>query len=179
MNKLVLLLISFFVFSACGGDDKLEQKKLDPFTQLHVNIKSKLSTRSDYSAQHLSPEELLRQAVGFQYYAVGFETVGTRSIGDNEKDFEKLIIKMWGTDIINHDTIATYWRDARDLIIIAGMGDTIGYIPQKVRNEAFGKIFEAEKEGNYDLIYKLFQDAFVAVPCTPQEYEELKAKGLN
>ncbi|MDY3914052.1 MAG: hypothetical protein SOZ18_03760, partial [Phocaeicola sp.] len=147
--------------------------------QMHIHIKKDLS-RSAYADQHLSPEELLRKADCFQHWTKNIkDRPVTRSIGDNEKDFEKLIIKMWGDDIITGDTIDTYWRDVKDLIICHRNGDTIGYIPQAVRNDAFKRILEAEKKKDYDLVYKLFQDAMVAIPCTPEEYKELKAKGLN
>lgn len=178
MKKLLFILCSLVILVACKKGDTPEVKKLDPMAQMHIHIKKDLS-RSAYSDQHLSPEELLRKADFFQQYQPGDETPRTRSIGDNEKDFEKLIIKMWGDDIVRADTIVTYWRDAKDLIICHRNGDTIGYIPQATRNAAFARILEAEKQGNYELIYKIFQDAMVAVPCTPEEYKELKAKGLN
>ena len=179
MKKLVFISLMAVLVAGCCKDDDPKSKKLDPMAQLCINVKSTLS-RAEYADQHLSPKELLEKAERFQYWtADDTDRPGTRSIGDNEKDFDRLIIKMWGDDIINHDTIATYWRDARDLIITTGMGDTIGYIPQHVRNAAFEKIFEAEKQQNYELIYQLFQKAFEAVPCTPEEYKELKAKGLN
>ena len=179
MKRLVFISLMAILVAGCCKDDDPKSKKLDPMAQLCINVKSTLS-RAEYTDQHLSPRELLEKADFFRFWSkeVPDHPVG-RSIGGNEKDFDKLIIKMWGDDIINHDTIATYWRDARDLIITTGMGDTIGYIPQRVRNAAFEKIFEAEKQQNYELIYQLFQKAFEAVPCTPEEYTELKAKGLN
>ena len=182
MKKLFLLLIAGLMV-ACDGDkkDTPKVKKLDPMAQMHIHIKKDLS-RSAYADQHLSPEELLRKADFFQLWDKETMKVGrpgTRSIGDNEKDFEKLIIKMWGDDIVRADTIVTYWRDVKDLIICHRNGDTIGYIPQAVRNDAFKRILEAEKKKDYDLVYKLFQNAMAAIPCTPEEYKELKAKGLN
>ncbi len=180
MKKLVLLLISFFVLSACGGDDKPVTGKLDPDTVLNFNLKPRLSPRAGEDGK-MTPLEVLQKARFFQLIPVGSTTPGTRGIDETEKDYEKLAIKMMGSDIINHDTLATYWRDARDLIILSGgsRNDTIAYIPQRVRNSAFEKIFAAEREGNYELVYKLFQDAFEAIPCTPEEYKELKRQGLN
>lgn len=166
-------------FASCDKDPKPEVKKpLDPFAQILVHVKPTLGSRADSKA--MSPREMLEQATFFQFWDKDIKDHPVaRSIADNEKDFEKIAFKWWGFDVIHADTIVTYWRDARDLIVTTFEGDTIGYIPQSVRNEAFERILVAEKEQNYDLIYKIFNEAFVGVPCTAEEYKEIKAKGLN
>lgn len=179
MRNLLLLIVSVFALTACGSDDEPKGKKLDPFARIYVHVKEKPVVRSADNPERLSPREMLEQARYFQQFQPGDISRRTRSIGDNEKDFEKLAFIWWGDDIINHDTIATYWRDARDLLILTRKGDTIGYIPQHIRNEAFERILDAEKKQDYDLIYKIFHEAFTGIPCTAQEYKELKAKGLN
>ena len=59
--------------------------------------------------------------------------------------------------------------------------DTIAYIPTEQRLavvDTLTTLFE-DKEGNWDKIYKIFNDAFIFYPCTGEEYKELKAAGLN
>ncbi len=179
MRNLLLLIVSVFALTACGSDDEPKGKKLDPFARIYVHIKENPVGRSADNPERLSPREMLEQAKFFQLFPPRAERPGTRTIGDNEKDFEKLAFIWWGDDVVRADTIVTYWRDARDLIICKPMGDTIGYIPQHIRNEAFERILEAEKRKDYDLIYKIFHEAFTGIPCTAEEYKELKAKGLN
>lgn len=176
--KLFCLGLLAMAFVACCKDDPAPAKKaLDPFAQILVHVKPAPGSRADTKA--MMPRELLEKADFFQQYQPGDVTPRTRSIGDNEKDFEKLAFLWWGDDVIEKDTIVTYWRDARDLIICHRNGDTIGYIPQSVRTEAFERILKAEKEKDYDLIYKIFNEAFVGLPCTPEEYKTLKAEGRN
>lgn len=179
MKKLLYSLLAVAALSACCKDDaKPDKKVLNPFAQIRVHIRPTLGSRA--GSQALSPRVMLEQATFFQFWDKDIKDHPvTRSIADNEKDFEKIAFKWWGFDVIHADTIVTYWRDARDLIVTTFEGDTIGYIPQSVRNEAFERILVAEKGQNYDLIYKIFEEAFVGVPCTAEEYKELKAKGLN
>lgn len=59
--------------------------------------------------------------------------------------------------------------------------DTIAYIPTGQRLavvDTLTTLFE-DKEGNWDKIYKIFNDAFIFYPCTGEEYKELEAAGLN
>ena len=59
--------------------------------------------------------------------------------------------------------------------------DTIAYIPTEQRLavvDTLTTLFE-DKEGNWDKIYKIFNDAFIFYPCTGEEYKELEAAGLN
>lgn len=59
--------------------------------------------------------------------------------------------------------------------------DTIAYIPTEQRLavvDTLTTLFE-DKEGNWDKIYKIFNDAFIFYPCTGEEYKELKEAGLN
>ena len=178
--KLFCLGLLAMAFVACCKDEPNvpTKKALDPFAQILVHVKPALGSRADSKA--MSPREMLEKAHYFQLWKKDVKDHPvTRSIGDNEKDFEKLAFKWWGDDVIEKDTIVTFWRDVKDLLIMTGLGDTIGYIPQSVRTEAFDRILKAEKEKDYDLIYKIFNEAFVGIPCTAEEYKELKAKGLN
>ena len=169
-------------FASCDKDPKPEVKKpLDPFAQILVHVKPTLATRADSKA--MTPREMLEKATHFQLWKKDVKDHPvTRSIGDNEKDFEKLAFLWWGDDVIEKDTIVTFWRDVKDLLILHDhlpAPDTIGYIPQSVRNEAFERILEAEKRKDYDEIYKIFNEAFVGIPCTAEEYKILKAEGKN
>lgn len=179
--RFALLALAVSLTACCKDDPAPAKKALDPFAQILVHVKPTLATRADSKA--MSPREMLEKATHFQMWDE--ESKGrpvTRSIGDNEKDFDKLAFLWWGDDVVRADTIVTFWRDAKDLLILHDhlpAPDTIGYIPQSVRNEAFERILEAEKRKDYDAIYKIFNEAFVGIPCTAEEYKILKAEGKN
>lgn len=184
MKKLLYVLLAGATLASCDKNEAPKKKVLNPFAQITVHIKESLPTSRAGNDQRLTPREMLEQAEFFRLFdqemiARGATKPGARHIGENEKDFDKVAFRWWGDDVVRADTIVTYWRDVRDLIIIRGNGDTIGYIPQHVRTEAYKRILEAEKEQDYDLIYRIFEEAFTGMPCTPEEYKELKEKGLN
>ncbi len=59
--------------------------------------------------------------------------------------------------------------------------DTVAYIPTEQRLavvDTLSTLFE-DKEGNWNEIYKIFNDAFVFIPCTGEEYRALEASGMN
>lgn len=179
MKKLLPILLTGLALTACNDPEIPKKKVLDPFAQILVHVKPTLDTRANSKA--MTPREMLEKATHFQMWQENIKDHPvTRSIGDNEKDFNKVAFLWWGDDVVRADTIATYWRDVKDLLIMRSHetgNDTIGYIPQSVRTEAFERILEAEKRQDYEAIYKIFNEAFVGVPCTPEEYKELKAKG--
>lgn len=177
--RFALLALAVSLTACCKDDPAPAKKALDPFAQILVHVKPTLATRADSKA--MSPREMLEKASYFRILSLESkeDRQVARGIAEHEKDFEKLAFIWSGDDVVRADTIVTYWRDVRDLIVTTGMGDTIGYIPQSARSEAFERILEAEKEKNYDLIYKIFNESFVAIPCTPEEYKVLKAEGKN
>lgn len=57
--------------------------------------------------------------------------------------------------------------------------DTLAYIPNSVLQAAYPPIKEAFDKGDYNTAFKLFQEAYQAIPITGEEWRELKAKGLQ
>ena len=59
--------------------------------------------------------------------------------------------------------------------------DTVAYIPiaNRVAVRDTLRQLQDDPDGNFDAIMKIFNDAFEFIPCTGEEYKELKAKGLN
>ena len=45
--------------------------------------------------------------------------------------------------------------------------------------EGWIKIKKAYDAGNYDEVYRLFQEVYTAIPITPSEYQKLVEKGEN
>ena len=72
------------------------------------------------------------------------------------------------------DGIGGYFRAATSW-------DTVAYIPiaNRVAVRDTLRQLQDDPDGNFDIIMKIFNDAFEFIPCTGEEYKELKAKGLN
>ena len=62
-----------------------------------------------------------------------------------------------------------------------GTYDTIAYVPTSQRLAAYDELLKyvGDEEGNWDKIYKIFNDAFIFIPCTGEEYKAIEAAGLN
>lgn len=112
------------------------------------------------------------------------------AIADEQKDYENERIVMWGGMIMNDYNnkegrleLDDYFFKVRDLRILARLqGDEkeqriIAYIPNKRMEEAEVAITKAYNEGNYDEVYRLFQELYTAIPTTTARWQALKAKG--
>lgn len=76
-----------------------------------------------------------------------------------------------------------FFGKGRSLYITDGhyatYGDTIGYIPDKVRLEAYDVLMELfkDKDANREKIYDVFTNAFQFIPCTGAEYKAMIERG--
>lgn len=188
MKKITTLLVALVAMMAlvgCNGKDEPAVKKikpLDPNAKLSINVRTSLkSALNDSDTKHLTPLEIVQQAGQMEYKLASNGQNIYRSISDVQRDVENVAIKMWGTDIISVEdgSLQDYFLDNRNYVFTLPMGDTIAYIPNVVVIEASKNIRQAYKEGDTEKVYKLFQDAFTALPITGAEYAELVKQGTN
>ena len=193
MNKLIhtMLLIGAVLLTACTPKQTpTESKLLDKGAMLYINVKDNMrvtaSTDTTTTDDPIpTPKEVVEQAITFLF--TDPQTGNPNSplaIGPEQKDFENNRIKMWGEMIIEPDgSLIDYFFKARDFRILARLqGDEkeqriIAYIPNKRMEEAEAAITKAYNEGNYEEVYRLFQELYTAIPTTTDRWKALKAKG--
>ena len=63
----------------------------------------------------------------------------------------------------------------------ASIGDTLAYIPKAQHRAAVEKLEELykDKESNWSEIYRIFNEAFIFVPCTGDEYKAMPEEALT
>lgn len=87
------------------------------------------------------------------------------------------IINFFETDRENH----SFFKESFKFVLTAGgfKGDTVAYVPTTQRMAVVDELLVLfdDKAKNWDRICQLFNDAFVFIPCTPEEWRELKKRG--
>lgn len=193
-KRLLMAAVSVLMVTACNCGNKPNGKLLDPSAMLYVNVKDELprAVNEGTEAQErlLTPAEIVKESLNFCIDDPEGSVNVLVGISDEMKDYDNNRIKMWGQQIITEKgELKEYFIKAKDVRIIAGNvpGKTnptvdegiIAYIPNKVMQEGWVKIKKAYNEGNYDEVYRIFQEVYTAIPITPSEYAKLKAEGKN
>ena len=179
--------------TACNGKDK-PNGRLEQGAMIYVNIKEKglkvMEGDTNTEEKLYTPEEIVKEALNFCLETPDGHKNVLNGISDEMKDYENNRIKMWGEQIISRDgELVEYFMKSKDVRIIAKNvpGKTnptvdegiIAYIPNKVMQEGWIKIKKAYDAGNYEEVYRLFQEVYTAIPITPSEYQKLREKGEN
>lgn len=193
MTRLIhtMLLIGAVLLTACTPKQTpTESKLLDKGAMLYINVKDnmRVTTSTDTTTTDdpiPTPREVVEQAINFLF--INPRTSKPNSalgIAPEQKDFENNRIKMWGEMIVERDgTLNDYFLKVRDFRILARLqGDEteqriIAYIPNRKMEEAEATITKAYNEGNYDEVYRLFQELYTAIPTTTARWQALKEKG--
>ena len=191
-----LLLLGAILLTACNPkQEPAKQKGLDPATKLYINVRTEPmrdATETPTTDDPIpTPREVVERAGCFLF--TDPETGKPDcplGIDDVQKDYEHERIMMWGGMIINSNhnkegrlELNDYFLKVRDLRILGVLRDgdkeqpIIAYIPNKRMEEAEIAITTAYKEGNYNEVYRLFQELYTAVPTTTARWQALKKKG--
>lgn len=192
--KTIALLVMGLTLAGCRGGNKPNGKLLDPSAMLYVNVKDELprAVNEGTEAQErlLTPAEIVRECQNFCIDDPEGSVNVLVGIGDEMKDYDNNRIKMWGQQIITEKgELKEYFIKSKNVRIIIGKvpGKTnptldegiIAYIPNKTMQEGWVKIKAAYDAGNYDEVYRIFQEVYTAIPITPTEYAKLRAEGKN
>lgn len=197
MTKKLLTLAgaSLALLLAVTGCNNNEPTRLDQDVKLVINVQDAKMKAADTdlpaNPARLTPKELVEQAhVIALIDGIGEESYTEFFLQPQWKDVEhtKINLPKYYILDIHHSTdtepyLVDYLIKATDIRILKeggfGLGEIIGYIPQSVVKEAYPKIKEAFERKDYDTAYKLFEEAYVAYPCTAEEWAKLKEEGRN
>ena len=187
------------------GCNKNEPQLLDPNAKMYINVadgKTRAIPNPDLpdNPEHYTPEEIVEKSVAMIYdipegltHADAPADVNCQlSLPPEYKDIPNHKFKFWGEWIIAKDRDGNPYinetliravncrfvelpegKESRDDFRI------IGYLPQRVLKAAFEEIKKAYDRRDYDTVYKLFETAYTAYPCTGEEWIRLKAEGKN
>lgn len=185
LAKLLSLAVAFIIgISAC---DKKEDPKriLEPNTPILVHLRSAQSLRAETTINTPTTrtiEECMKRLNTLVFYPAGHDHTVNLGISEENKLYDKHAIKVYSDYIINEKgELVSYFIDGHDFVFYDATTpeEIVGYIPNSVMQEASRKIKAAYAAGNYEEVYRLLQDAFIAYPITDAGYQALKAEGNN
>lgn len=183
-------MLTALALTACNGD-KPKKGLLKQGAMVYINVKQDglkaMEGTTNTEEKLYTPAEIVKEAMNFCLDDPEGDINGLLGISDEMKDFENNRIKMWGEQIINRDgELVEYFMKCKNVRICNGKypdkdnhRNIIGYIPNKVMQEGWIKIKKAYDAGNYEEVYRLFQEVYTAIPITPSEYQKLRDKGEN
>lgn len=192
-----LLLLGAILLTACNHKEPSKQQVLDSSAQLYINVRNsmRVTTATDTTTTDdpiPTPREVVERAGCFIYTDPYTGKIDMPlGIADEQKDLDHERIVMWGDMIITDKDrkergdyhLDDYFLKLRDLRILGVLRDgeteqpIIAYIPNKRMEEAEVSITKAYNEGNYDEVYRLFQELYTAIPTTTARWQKLKEKG--
>ena len=186
ITKIIALAVAVLIgLSACNPKKDEPRKGLIPTTDLLVHVKSSgaRALRAEDGKPFKSArsvEDCMKRLNTLLFY--GPKSTGEISLGIKEEDklYDTHTIRIYSNYIISQQgELVPDFIDGHDFIFYDGRTpkEVVGYIPNAVMHEAGRKIKEAYKAGNYNEVYRLMQEAFVAYPLTDAEYKTLKAEG--
>lgn len=177
-----LAIIATLALGTSCQKDEPKQKMPDSATRMEVLVKAATLKSTDAStATTITVEECMRRANAMLLTEAGRDYPSAYGIEEERKDYVRNALKVDAIFIILEGKLTSEIGTARDFILIENKlpADTIGYIPNRVIHEAYAKAVAAFNDTRYEDAVKIFTSAFVAHPCTGEQYKALKAQGLN
>ena len=200
----LLLTIALLLGVALAGcrekpQEKEKQKVLDPGAMLYINIKTNPTMKAQTDTKEpveypiLTPREVVEQALTFLFTdPLSGKENSALAIHEKQKDVENERIMMWGEMIINNEGskdlsvyhLDEYFFKLRNLRILGydkeeGVDNIIAYIPNAKMEQAEIDIRREYEAGNYDEVYRLFQELYTAIPINNDGWQALKEKGVQ
>ena len=178
MKKTILLLVLVGVALAACKKDNDEPYQFKSTEMVYLNGIEQPKFKST-ATQH-SLYEIVRNETVVLKYAKGSDDGWTRFFTTEMRDTINNRFMFASTDILTDDGRLLYdFIGSCNFHLMFEHGDTCGYIPQSVIDNARVQIESLYEQEKYDEIYELFHTAFVFYPCTGEEYKQIVANGGN
>ena len=176
MKKVIYLFVVVLLMVACKGNEP-KKKVFDSNAMIVIRGQQ---TQGGSPAQRamidgLTDLEIVQKAGNIKwtsnwscnYYENSPSTIA-RMFSEGKKDFKKPALLMLGIDIIRYDEGKNFlykgFLYGYDVFITDTLNDTIAYVPNEVLEKARKPIEEAWERGDYDAIYRMFNEAFTFLP---------------
>ena len=160
------------LMAACKGNES-QNKRFDPNAMIVIRGQQTqgVSPAQKAMIDGLTDLEIVQKAGNikwtshwsFNYYENSPVTIA-RTFSEGQKDFKKPALLMQGIDIIGYDEGKNF-----DVFITDNLNDTIAYVPNEVLEKARKPIEEAFERGDYDAVYRMFNEAFTFLPIKKKE----------
>lgn len=171
----------------------LSCEKENDIVKYDVMIRGQESLSQTKGAGHLTPVEISKQAFDIALKQADGNNGRGAAFVPELRDTVNGILKRWASDVIRYDnTIEPGFITSRNIVIERYFGesfdgdllwaqhlDTIGYIPNSIIENAQNRIMEAYEKEDWQGIYNIFNESFVFLPITGEEYRELEKAGTN
>ncbi len=176
MRRFLILLCLVAVstaFASCGKENKWSERTID------INVREIL-TRADVDSA-LTPAQIVRKAYSLDM-SNGINAFHMRrGWAEQQRDTVNNKLLMYSTDVISIDGELMNTKydfiNVQSAYIVDSNEVVIAYIPSAVLRKAHDDIIEAYNRNDYDAVYKLFNDAYEAIPITQAEYDALVERG--
>ena len=175
MRRILILLSVVAVataFASCGKGDKWRNGTLA------INVRESVATKAD---GHLTPAQIVKKAWVI-VWSNGDDALNiTRGFTDEQRDTVNNKLLMLSTDVISDigelkDGDGDF-INSQDIRIVDSTDVVIAYIPTTAVRKVRSSIIDAYNRNDYDEVYDIFNDAFVAVPISQSEYDALVERG--
>ncbi|MCH3939781.1 MAG: hypothetical protein LKE34_00760 [Bacteroidales bacterium] len=175
MRRFLILLCLVAVstaFASCGKVNKWSERTID------INVRENVTTKAD---EHLTPAQIVRKAYSLDM-SNGINAFHMRrGWAEQQRDTVNNKLLMYSTDVISIDGELMNTKydfiNVQSAYIVDSNEVVIAYIPSAVLRKAHDDIIEAYNRNDYDAVYKLFNDAYEAIPITQAEYDALVERG--
>jgi hypothetical protein len=172
MKKLFIFLLCAATIVACDKEDKWRNGTLA------INVRENVTTKAD---EHLTPAQIVRKAWVIRWSNGRDALYITRGFTDEQRDTVNNKLLMLSTDVISDigelkDGDGDF-INSQDIRIVDSTDVVIAYIPTTVVRKVRSSIIDAYNRNDYDEVYDIFNDAFVAVPISQSEYDALVERG--
>lgn len=175
MRRFLILLCLVAVstaFASYGKVNKWSERTID------INVRENVTTKAD---EHLTPAQIVRKAYSLDM-SNGINAFHMRrGWAEQQRDTVNNKLLMYSTDVISIDGELMNTKydfiNVQSAYIVDSNEVVIAYIPSAVLRKAHDDIIEAYNRNDYDAVYKLFNDAYEAIPITQAEYDALVERG--